>query len=174
MSSLETIAEAKIRSALDRRLLALTYSILSEKQQMNSRNLLHSTMTVQGIHRKCIALFDQVRDDIKAEYAIVLDETLWPTDKLSSRLMLKANQHLEIVAARAQSEITEASQSLLNSGMHNALNKDIPLARDRAFTGISLFVDGCKKVKLNRSIKAVVLFLPKLVARLWALKARES
>lgn len=131
-------------------------------------------MTTQGVHGECIALFDQVRDDIKTEYAIVLDETLWPTDGLTSRLMLKASQHFEKVADRVQREITETAQSLMNSGIHSALNKDIPLARDRALTDLSLFVDGHRKVKLNRSIKAVVLFVPKLLIRLPGVKARES
>jgi len=170
MSSLETIAEAKIQSALDRRLNALTSAIVAAKQEMNSRGLLRSSMTVQKIHGECIALFDQVRDDIKTEYLIVLDETLWPTDGLSSRLILKASQHFEKVAERAQGEITEAAQSLLNSGIHKSLNADVALARDKALTDLSLFVDGHKKVKLNRTIKSAVLFAPKLLGRILGLK----
>jgi hypothetical protein len=174
MSSLETIAEAKIQSALDRRFHALTSAIVAVTQEMNSRGVLHSSMTVQKVHGACIALFDQVRDDIKTEYSIVLDETLWPTDGLISRLMLKASQYFEKIAERAQGEITKAAQSLVNSGIHKSLNKDIPLARDRALTDLSLFVDGHKKVKFNRSIKATVLFAPKLLVRILGLRARGS
>lgn len=174
MSSLETIAEAKIQAALDRRLIALTSAIVAVRQEMNSRGVLPSSMTVQKIHGECIALFDQVRDDIKNEYSIVLDETLWPTEELISRLMLKASEHFDKVAERARSEITTAAQSLLNSGMHKSLNEDVPLARDRALTDLSLFVDGHKKVKFNRSIKTAVLFVPKLLGRILGLKAHES
>ena len=174
MSSLETIAESKIQAALDRRFIALTSAIVAVTQAMNSRGLLPSSMTVQKIHGECIAFFDQVRDDIKTEYSIVLDETLWPTEGLISRLMLKASQHFEKVAERAQGEIANATKSLLNSGMHKSLNEDVPLARDRALTDLSLFVDGHRKVKLNRSIKTTVLFVPKLLGRLLGLKTHES
>ena len=174
MSSLETIAEAKIQAALDRRFIVLTAAIVGIKQEMNGRGVLQSSMTVQKIHGECISLFDQIRDDIKTEYSIVLDETLWPTGGLTSRLMLKASQHFEKVAVRARNEITQASQSLLNSGIHKSLNEDVPLARDRALTDLSLFVDGHRKVKFNRSIKTVVLFVPKLLGRLMGLKAHES
>ena len=88
--------------------------------------------------------------------------------------MLKASQHFEKVAERAQGEIANATKSLLNSGMHKSLNEDVPLARDRALTDLSLFVDGHRKVKLNRSIKTTVLFVPKLLGRLLGLKAHES
>lgn len=174
MSSLETIAYAKIQAALDRRLIALTSAIVSIRQDMNGRGILNSSMTVQKIHGECIALFDQIRDDIKTEYSIVLDETLWPTEKLTSRLMLKASQHFEKIANRARIEITQAAQSLLNSGIHKSLNGDVPLARERALTDLSLFVDGHIRVKFNRSIKAVVLFVPKLLGRVLGLKAHES
>lgn len=174
MSSLETIAEAKIQAALDRRFIALTSAIVAITQEMNSRGVLHSSMTVQKVHGECIALFDHVRDDIKTEYAIVLDETLWPTDGLISRLMLKVSQHFEKVAERARCEIAKAAQSLLNSGIHKSLNDDVPLARDRALTDLSLFVDGHKKVKFNRSIKTTVLFVPRMLGRILGLKAHES
>ncbi|HUX90982.1 MAG TPA: hypothetical protein VMV48_09880 [Gallionellaceae bacterium] len=174
MSSLETIAEAKIQAALDRRFIALTSAIVAVTQEMNSRGVLPSSMAVQKIHGECIALFDQVRDDIKTEYSIVLNETLWPTDRLISRLIVKAIQHFEKVAERARSEIAKAAHSLLNSGMHKSLNEDVPLAHDRAITDLSLFVDGHRKVKLNRSIKTAVLFVPKLLGRILGLKAHES
>jgi hypothetical protein len=174
MSSLETIAEAKIQAALDRRFIALASEIVAVRQEMNGRGVLHSSMTAQKIHGKCIALFDQVQDDIKTEYSVVLNETLWPTDGLISRLMLKASQHFTKVAERARSEITQASQSLLNSGIYKLLNEDVPLARDRALTDLSLFVDGHKKVKFNRSIKTAVLCVPKLLGRILGLKAHES
>ncbi len=165
MSSLENIAEAKIQAALDRRFIALTSAIVAVRQEMNSRGVLNSSMTVQKIHGECIALIDQVRDDIKTEYSVVLDETLWPTDGLSSRLTLKASQHFEKAAERARNEIAQAAQSLLNSCILKSLNEDVQLARDRALTDLSLFVDGHRKVKFNRSIKSAVLFVPKLLGR---------
>ena len=174
MSSLETIAEAKIQAALDRRFIALTTSIAGIRQEMNGRGVLQSSMTVQKIHGECISLFDQIRDDIKTEYSIVLNETLWPTDGMTSRLMLKASQHFEKITVRARNEITQASQSLMNSGIQKSLDEDVPLARDRALTDLSLFVDGHRKVKFNRSIKTVVLFVPKLLGRFMGLKAHES
>lgn len=170
MISLETIAEAKIQGALDRRFIALTSAIVGIRQEMNRRGVLQSSMTVQKIHGECISLFDQLRDDIKTEYSIVLDETLWPTDELTTSLMLKASEHFEKVAVRARSEITQAAQSIMSSGIHKSLNEDVPLARDRALTDLSLFVDGHRKVKFNRSIKTVVLFVPKLLGKLMGLK----
>ena len=174
MSTLETIAEAKIQAAVDRRLAALTIAIVAVRQEMNRRNILPSSRTVNEIHDECVVLFDQVRDDIKIEYTVVLDETLWPTNGLISRLILKANQHFEKVAERAQSEINDAARALTNREMYKSLNDDVPIARDRALTDLSLYIDGHKKVKFHRSIKVGVLFIPKLIGRIFGGQAHVS
>jgi hypothetical protein len=174
MSSIETIADAKIQSALDRRLLALTSTISSLKQEMNNRGLLVSSVTVQRIHDECIALLDQVRDDMKIEFTIVLDERLWVTDKLSAGLILSARRHLEKVKDRAHREMTDAAQSLLNRGTHCSLNEDISLACDRVLTDLSLLIDSHKKVKCNRAIKSGLWFVPKLVIGLFKMEARQN
>ena len=165
MSSFEAIVEAKIQAALDRRLIALTSTIAAVMQEMNSRGMLNSGMTVKNVHSECLALFDLVRDDIKTEYSILLDATLWPTDRLISRLILNASKNLEKVAECSRNEIEAASRSLLNDNIHKSLIKDIPVARDRAFTDLSLFIDGHRKVKFNRSIKGLVALVPKTLGR---------
>ena len=71
MSSLKDIADAKVQAAVTRRLDALTPTIVSIRQEMNGRGCLHSSMTVTKIHDACILLFDEARDDMKAEYGIV-------------------------------------------------------------------------------------------------------
>ena len=56
MSSLEDIADAKVQAAVTRRLDALTPVIVSIRQEMNGRGLLHSSMTVTKIHGACISI----------------------------------------------------------------------------------------------------------------------
>jgi hypothetical protein len=174
MSNLEEISEAKIHAAVNRRLDALTPAVLAAKQEMNRRGLPKSSMTVQKVHDACVELFDHVRDDMKAEYAVLLEETLWPGDNLTSRLISRARRHFDRVAERAQSEIRDTAQGLMNSGMLDGFNRDVPLARDRALTDLSLFIDGHKRVKINRLIKAGIMFVPDLLGRLFGGKARES
>jgi hypothetical protein len=174
MSDLETIAEAKILASVNRRLDVLALSILTVKQKMNDRGLPNSSITASKINDECIALFDLVRDDAKTEYAIVLNESLWTTDHLISRLILRANQHFNKLAERAKGELNDATRALENSGMRQELHEMIPIARDRALTDLSLFIDCHKTVKRNRTIKRVVMFIPKILIRIFAGKPANS
>ena len=62
MSSLEDIADAKVQAAVARRLDALTPAIVSIRQEMNGRGLLHppSSITATKIRDACILLFDEI------------------------------------------------------------------------------------------------------------------
>jgi hypothetical protein len=130
MSTLEDIAEAKVLAAVTRRLDALTPTVISIRQEMNGRELLHSSITVQKIHGACISLFDDIRDDMKAEYGVVLDNAFWPAESLGARLILNASNHFNVVADRTENEIRSASQSLMNSGIYKQLCSDVEMARN--------------------------------------------
>lgn len=166
MSSLEDIVDAKVQAAVTRRLDGLTPAIVSIKQEMNGRGLLHSSMTVTKIRDACISLFDEIRDDMKTEYQMVLDNTFWPTESPGSRLISKAIRHFDIVVDRAQNEIISATTSLMNSGIHKQLCGDITVARDRALADLSLFVDGHSKIQIRNKIGRVIIFIPKLILKL--------
>jgi len=125
MSSLEDIADAKIQAAVTRRLGTLTPTIVSIKQEMNGRGLLPSSMTVTKIYDACILFFDEIRDVMKAEYGMVLDNVFWPTETLGNLLISKARSHFDTVTDRAQNEIRDAAQSLLNHSIHEQLCNDI-------------------------------------------------
>ncbi|MBI5430962.1 MAG: hypothetical protein HY938_10985 [Nitrosomonadales bacterium] len=112
MSNLEIIADAKVQAAVTRRLDALTPAIVSIRQEMNGRGLLHSSIT-----------------------------------------------------ATAQGEIKSATQSLLNSGIHKQLNKDVAEARDRAITDLSLFLDGHSNIQRRKKISKIIGFLPNLISK---------
>ena len=165
MSSLEDIADAKVQAAVIRRLDALTPAIVSLRQEMNGRGLLHSSMTVTKIHDACISLFDEIRDDMKTEYEIVLDNAFWPREALGNLLISKAHRHFDSVADRARGEIASATQSLLNSGISKQLNKDVVEARDRAITDLSLFIDGHSNIQRRKKISKVIGFLPNLILK---------
>jgi hypothetical protein len=162
MSSLEDIADAKIQAAVTRRLDALTPVIVSIRREMNDRNLLPSSIAVTKIHKKCISLFDEIRDDMKTEYGMVLDNAFWPRDALGDLLISKARRHLDTVTGRAQNEIENASQSL-NSGIYKQLYQDIVEARDRAITDLSLFIDGHSYIQKQKKISKVAGFLPNIL-----------
>lgn len=163
MASLETIADAKVQAAVTRRLHALTAEIVSIKEEMNARGVLQSSMTVNNIHDACILVFDAVRDDIKAEYSVVLNEAFWPTERLTARMILAASRQLVAVANRALGEIQQAGQSLTNSSMHAQLCEDVTMARDRALTDLSLLIDGHSKIMINRRLKRLVTYIPDLI-----------
>jgi hypothetical protein len=166
MSSLKDIADAKVQAAVTRRLDALTPTIVSIRQEMNGRGCLHSSMTVTKIHDACILLFDEARDDMKAEYGIVLDNAFWPTASLCDLLISKALCHFDTVTDRAQGEIRNATQSLMNSGIHKQLCNDVTVARDRALTDLSLFIDGHSKIQIHKKIIRAVVYFPKLITSL--------
>ncbi|MFZ2524379.1 MAG: hypothetical protein WAW87_03600 [Candidatus Ferrigenium altingense] len=166
MSSLEDIADAKVQAAVTRRLDALTPAIVSIRQEMNGRGLLHSSITGTEIHKKCISLFDEIRNDMEIEYGMVLDNALWPTESLGSRFISQAIRHFDIVADRAQNEIKSATQSLMNSGIHKQLCNDVTVARDRALTDLSLFIDGHSKIQIHKKIIRAVVYFPKLILSL--------
>ena len=166
MSSLEDIADAKVQAAVTRRLDALTPAIVSIRQEMNGRGLLHSSMTANKIHDACISLFDEIRDDMKTEYGMVLDNAFWPTESLGDLLISKARCHLDTVTDRAQDEIRSATQSLMNSGIHKQLCNDVTIARDRALTDLSLFIDGHSKIQIRKKIMRAVVYLPKFIGSL--------
>ncbi len=132
---------------------------------MNERNLLHSSIAVTEIHDACLSLFDQIRDDMKVEYGIVLENTLWPAESLGNRLISKANHHFNTVADKEQNTTTDAAQNLMNSGIHKQLCKDIPVARDRVLTDLSLFIDGHSKIQRSKRIKSWIVYLPKLIGK---------
>ncbi len=166
MSSLEDIADAKVQAAVTRRLDALTPAIVSIRQEMNGRELLHSSMTVTKIHDACISLFDEIRDDMKTEYGMVLDNAFWPTESLGDLLISKARCHFDTVTDRAQNEIGSATQSLMNSGIHKQLCNDVTIARDRVLTDLSLFIDGHSKIQIRKKIMRAVVYLPKFIGSL--------
>lgn len=163
MSSLEDIADAKVQAADTRRFDALTPVIVSIRQEMNGRGLLHSSMTVTKIHGACISLFDEIRDDMKTECGMVPDNAFWPTESLGNLLISKARCHFDTVTDRAQNEIRSATQSLMNSGIHKQLCNDVAIARDRALTDLSLFIDGHSKIQMRREILRAIVYLPKLI-----------
>lgn len=162
MSSLNDIADAKVQAAVTRRLDALTPAIVGIRQEMNSRNLLPSSMTATKIYDACISLFDEIRDDMKTEYGMVLDNAFWPTESLGNRLISKALCHFDIVANRAESEIKGATQNLMNSGIHRQLCNNVAIARDRALTDLSLFIDGHSKIQIHKKTIRAIAYLPKI------------
>jgi histidine ammonia-lyase len=162
MSSLSEIADAKVQAAVTRRLGALTPAIVSIREEMNGRNLLPSSMTATRIHGACISLFDEIRDDMKAEYGMVIDNAFWPTESLGNHLISKAHCHFNIVANRAENEIKSATQSLMNSSMHKQLCNDVAIARDRALTDLSLFIDGHSKIQIHKKTIRAIAYLPKI------------
>lgn len=163
MSSLEDIADAKVQAAVTRRLDALTPAIVSIRQEMNGRGLLPSSITGTEICKKCISLFDEIRNDMKTEYGVVLDNAFWPSESLGNHLISKAIHHFDIVADRAKGEIRDATQSLLNSGIHKQLCNDVTIARDRALTDLSLFIDGHSKIQMLKKIIRAIAYLPKFI-----------
>lgn len=166
MSSLEDIADAKIQAAINRRLDALSSAIASIRQDMNGRGVIYSSMTVNEICQKCISLFDEIQNDMKAEYGVVLDNTFWSTEALGNRLILKIGAHFDAVTNRAQSEIREATQALMNSGIYSHLCNDVQIARDRALTDLSLFIDGHSKIQRFKQMKSWATFVPNLIGKL--------
>lgn len=162
MSSLNEIADAKVQAAVTRRLDALTPAIVSIRQEMNGRNLLPSSMTATRIHSACISLFDEIRDDMKAEYGMVLDNVFWPTESLGNHLISKSLCHFNLVANRAENEIKSATKSLINSSMHKELCNDVAIARDRALTDLSLFIDGHSKIQIHKKTIRAIAYLPKI------------
>lgn len=163
MSSLEDIADAKVQASVSRRLDALTLTTVSIRQEMNGRDLLHSSMTTTKIHDAYISLFDAIRDDMKVEYGMVLDYAFWPTESLGSRLISRAILHFDNVADRAQEGIKSATQTLMNSGIHRHLCNDVVIARDCALTDLSLHIDGHIKIQTYKKIMRAAVFIPKFV-----------
>ena len=170
MSNLEDIAHAKVQAVVTRRLDALTTTIVTIREEMNGRGLLHSSMTATKIHEKCISLFDEIRDDMKVEYGIVLDNVLWPTESLGNHLVSKAIHHLDIVANRANCEIQNATQNLMNSNIHKQLCNDVTIAKNRALTDLSLFIDGHSKIQIRKKLVRAIIYFPKLILSLIKLK----
>ena len=166
MSSLEDIVDAKVQAAVTRRLDALAPTIVSIRQEMNGRGCLPSSMTVTKIYDASILLFDEIRDDMKAEYGVVLDNVFWPTESLGDLLISKARCYFDTVTDRAQGEIRIATQSLMNSGTHKQLCNDVTIARDRALTDLSLFIDGHSKIQVRKKIVRAIGYLPKLILSL--------
>lgn len=166
MSSLEDIADAKVQAAVTRRLDALTPTIVSIKQEMNGRGLLHSSMVVTKIHAACILFFDEIRDVMKIEYGVVLDNAFWPTESLGNHLISKACSHFGAVTDRTQNEIRDAAQSLLNRNICAQLCDDVTIARDRALTDLSLFIEGHSKIQMRKKIIRAIVYLPKLILSL--------
>lgn len=165
MSSLEDIADAKVQAAVTRRLDALTPAIVSIKQEMNARVSLPSSMTAIKIRDACISLFDEIREDMKTEYGMVLDHVFWPTELLGDLLISKASRHFDTVTNRAQGEISSATQSLLKKDTQEHCNT-ITKARDRALTDLSLFIDGHSKIQVRKKIVRAIAYFPKLISGL--------
>jgi hypothetical protein len=166
VSSLEDIAGAKVQAAVTRRLDALTPAIVSIRQEMNNRGLLPSSEPARKIHEKCISLFDEIQDDMKTEYGMVLENALWPTESLGDRFISRAIVHFDVVADRAQNEIISATQSLMRKDTQKELCVDITKAQERALTDLSLFIDGHSKIQVRKKIVRTIVTLPKFI---WSL-----
>ena len=107
--------------------------------------------------------FDEIRDDMKTECGMVLDNAFWPTESLGNLLISKARCHFDTVTDRAQNEIRCATQSLMSSCIHKQLCNDVTIARDRALTDLSLFIDGHSKIQMRKKILRAIVYLPKLI-----------
>lgn len=167
MSNLEDIADAKVQAAVSRRLDSLTPAIVSIKQEMNSRGLLPSSEPGKKICQKCILLFDDIVNDMKTEYGMVLDNTPWPKESLGSLFISKARHHFNTVTDRAQFEIQSATQDLMKNDIHRELCDAVAIARDRALTDLSLFVDGYSNIQRRKKLSKLIELLPNLISKLF-------
>jgi hypothetical protein len=91
MSSFEDIADAKVQAAVKRRLDGLYPEIVSIKQEMNKRDLSNSSEIGKAICNSCISLLDEIRDDMRAEYQVVLDNVFWPREAQGDLLLIFQN-----------------------------------------------------------------------------------
>jgi hypothetical protein len=167
MSTLEQVAEAKVLAAVKRRLDNLDPAVLAVKHEMSARGLLRSGATVKRIRELGISLPDGIRDDMKTEYGLVLEESLWPSEHLVSRLMQYATQHFQVAQDRAASEVRQAGGDLLRAATHDELAAEISAARDRALTDVSLFLEGHRRVGINRKIRNLFTFVPDTIKGLF-------
>lgn len=92
----------------------------------------------------------------------MLDNAFWPTESLGNHLISKALCHFNTIANRAENEIKSATQSLMNSSMHKQLCNDVAIARDRALTDLSLFIDGHSKIQIHKKTIRAMAYLPKI------------
>ena len=171
MENLESIAYAKIQAAVDRRLDFLATNIAAVRGEMNSRGLLHSTLTVQKINEACVSLFNQVLDEIKREYEVILKETFWLSDSLTSRLVLNANTYFDRLTALAQAETKNAAHHLANDAMWRPFVDAISIAHQRALIDLSLYIDGSRNVGARKILRGVLQFAPKILLRLLGWKS---
>ena len=155
MSTLEAIADAKIQSAITRRLDSLNAAKITIRNEMSARGILHSSMTVLEMHKRWILLFDEIREDMQIEYGIVLDNVFWPTETLSNSLISRAHLHFKSLTKQAENEIEDATRSLLNSNMHKQLTSDFTEASNRALTDLSLYFDGHTNIQRRRKISSI-------------------
>lgn len=165
MNTLEEIADAKVRAAITRRLDSLNVAMIAIVNEMNSRGILSSSVPVLEIHKKWISLFDEILEDMKIEYGVVLDNAFWPTETLSNSLIFKARLHFESLTEQAKNEIKSATRRLLNSNMHEQLVGNYTEASNRALTDLSLYFDGHTIIRKRKKISSIVKFLPNLISK---------
>lgn len=168
MSSLENIADAKVQASVTRRLDILTPAIVSIKQEMNGRGLLvpPTSMTATKICDACISLFDEICNDMKVEYGMVLDNAIWPNETLCELLISKARCHFDTVTGRALAEIRSSTQSPMFRDIQEQLCNDASKARDRTLTDLSLFIDGHSKIQMRKKTIRAIAYLPKFILSL--------
>jgi len=123
-------------------------------------------MTLTKTCDACISLFDEIRNDMKIEYGMVLDNAFWPTESLGELLISKARCHFDTVTGRALAEIRSATQSSMYSDIHKQLCNDATKARDRALTDLCLSIDGQSKIQIRKKIMGAIIYLPKFIWRL--------
>ncbi|MDP2693420.1 MAG: hypothetical protein Q8O58_00925, partial [Gallionella sp.] len=69
----------------------------------------------------------------------------------------------DVVAGRAQGEIKSVAQGSIHSGIYKQLCNDVTIARDRALTDLSLFIDGHSKIQIHKKTIRAVIYFPKLI-----------
>ena len=150
MSNLDQLANAKVGAATQRQAEKLDADVEALKRLNAAKGLLKSGATVKQVIRLCEGSFVAIRDAASTEFGWVIQESLWVSPSLPEQLIAHARQHLQVIFEASEKHLEKITNLVGHPDLYARLQPDLVAARDRAWTDISLALEGQVQVKKNR------------------------